>query len=1076
MANEKILQMPSGFPIQPTDAIPIARTGIPNGSNFSVAASQLVAIAPGPHDIQIGGNTSGTTANISTGTLFLAGGPNITLSQIGNAVTISGGAGGGGENFSAGLSNIGNTSGVTGLTGTQLVLAGGNNVTLSQSNDTAGATITVSAGAGFSAGISGGNSAGGGNSGLTGTQLLLAGGANVTLSQVNGLNGATISISASQPSVNLTIGGNTTSAGGGAPLISSGTMFLAGGANVTLSQNGQSVTISAGTAAAASLSISAGTTSSGYGGITFANGSGVSFGLNNGTITASVSQSVQTQAAGNIAGTNTAITGLASITLNTSGMSFNGVALAGTNLSLTTTAGSSLTATLNSSGLTLAMPAWLTTQSVQTQNVVDVTLGGNTSGVLALVSSGTLFLAGGNNVTLSQNGNSVTISANTVAAASLSVSAGTTTGAVGGLTFSNSNNISWGLNNGTITATVSQSNQTLPAGAIAGTGFTSATTAGTALVGTLNTAGLSVGVPVPVTSQTLQTQSILRAASLSGNTAGVLTIITSGTIYLAGGPNITLSQNGQSVSVSAAPPGGFQGGISNIGNTLGTSGITGTQLVLAGGNNVTLSQATGANGATVTVSAFNQSAQSLGVYASSQTLGQSSSSTIDARSLSFVGQGNISVGLSGASVLISGAGGAALGIYASSQTTGQSSSSTVNGQSLSIVAAGILSIGLSQGSLIISAPGSTGISQSVYATGNTTQSSSGTASIGSLLVQGAGGVSVGMSNGSLVISGGAGGGGGGGIFAGVSNIGNTAGSTGTVSTGNVVFVGSGPISLSQSTGAAGSAATITINGPIVSTLTGAGGITLSTAAGVITISAPAVSSLVGQGGISISTAGSTVSVYGNPVTRMIWPQAPQLTGISAFGNGSISVQYVAPMWPVTASRIDALVSWSASSTNSAVTAAIAMSAYCAIFTRNGSTLSSLSSGSTQTTYTYASNSAGHTEFITAAIRPVSVPVNVSMTPGEYFVAFNLSTNSSSVGAATTNLAQSISMMGGNDLQTAANYAEIGSQTATSTNWFGGMGVYTAASAGIGASLALSNIAQTGTSLSQANIALVFRNA
>jgi hypothetical protein len=39
-----------------------------------------------------------------------------------------------------------------------------------------------------------------------------------------------------------------------------------------------------------------------------------------------------------------------------------------------------------------------------------------------------------------------------------------------------------------------------------------------------------------------------------------------------------------------------------------------------------------------------------------------------------------------------------------------------------------------------------------------------------------------------------------------------------------------------------------------------------------------------------------------------------------------------------------------------------------------------------------------------------------------------------------------------------------------------MGVYTVTSAGIPASLALSNIAQTGTSLSQANIALVFRNA
>jgi hypothetical protein len=68
------------------------------------------------------------------------------------------------------------------------------------------------------------------------------------------------------------------------------------------------------------------------------------------------------------------------------------------------------------------------------------------------------------------------------------------------------------------------------------------------------------------------------------------------------------------------------------------------------------------------------------------------------------------------------------------------------------------------------------------------------------------------------------------------------------------------------------------------------------------------------------------------------------------------------------------------------------------------------------------------------------------------------------------------MMGGNDLQTAANYAEIGSATATSTNWFGGMGVFTAASSGIPSTIALSNINQTGSALSAANIALVFRNA
>jgi hypothetical protein len=67
-------------------------------------------------------------------------------------------------------------------------------------------------------------------------------------------------------------------------------------------------------------------------------------------------------------------------------------------------------------------------------------------------------------------------------------------------------------------------------------------------------------------------------------------------------------------------------------------------------------------------------------------------------------------------------------------------------------------------------------------------------------------------------------------------------------------------------------------------------------------------------------------------------------------------------------------------------------------------------------------------------------------------------------------------MGGNQLQTAANYAEFTNATATSTGLYGGMGIYTATSAGIGATLGLANIAQTGSSLSQANIALVFRNA
>ena len=98
------------------------------------------------------GNTSGDTGT-QVGTYIFQGGNNITLSQItgasgSNTLVISAGAGGTGGAFSAGMSTNGNTSGTTGLVGSQIVFAGGNNITLSQSVNGQSATLTISAGAG----------------------------------------------------------------------------------------------------------------------------------------------------------------------------------------------------------------------------------------------------------------------------------------------------------------------------------------------------------------------------------------------------------------------------------------------------------------------------------------------------------------------------------------------------------------------------------------------------------------------------------------------------------------------------------------------------------------------------------------------------------------------------------------------------------------------------------------------------------------------------------------------------------------------------------------------------------------
>lgn len=95
--------------------------------------------------ILAGGNTSGALANISSGTLYLAGGNNITLSQNANSITVVGGG-----VDAMGVSNIGNTSGNTGvITNNSFVLAGGNNITLSQATDVNGATVSISNGVAY---------------------------------------------------------------------------------------------------------------------------------------------------------------------------------------------------------------------------------------------------------------------------------------------------------------------------------------------------------------------------------------------------------------------------------------------------------------------------------------------------------------------------------------------------------------------------------------------------------------------------------------------------------------------------------------------------------------------------------------------------------------------------------------------------------------------------------------------------------------------------------------------------------------------------------------------------------------
>lgn len=284
-------------------------------------------------------------------------------------------------------------------------------------------------------------------------------------------------------------------------------------------------------------------------------------------------------------------------------------------------------------------------QTVQTQNLVDLSLSGNTAGALALMSSGTVTIAGGNNVTLSQAGNAFTISA-----------------------FNQSvqtqNNVDVTLSGNTSGALALVSSGTL-------------TIAGGNNI-TLSQAGNAVTISGPNTvAQSVQTQNCVDV-TLAGNTSGVLAMVSSGTLTLAGGNNITLSQAGNAVTISAFSQtvqtqslGSDTMGMSNLGNTSGTTGVvsgSNVLLALAGGNNITLSQSINGSSVTITISAFSQTVQTqnaVDVTLAGNTSG--ALALVSSGTLTLAGGNNITLSQAGNAITISagasGAGGPTLSLW-----------------------------------------------------------------------------------------------------------------------------------------------------------------------------------------------------------------------------------------------------------------------------------------------------------------------------------------------------------------------------------------------------------------------------
>jgi hypothetical protein len=627
------------------------------------------------------------------------------------------------------------------------------------------------------------------------------------------------------------------------------------------------------------------------------------------------------------------------------------------------------------------------------------TLTGNTNG--ASTASGTnVLLSGGNNVTLIGGGATIGFSVGNY------------------ITTARASNDAIGLNTAqsNVTWTANSAGLSLDARGYAGTSttFNGANVSGSM---TVNSAGVQISASVAAQSnQTL-------GGYFVGNTTGQSSSSTwdNRTVSFDGAGIVSVGASAGSIRISATQ--------SNQNVTAGNGGFAFQTLSFSNVNGVSFGTSAGS---AITASVLAQTNQTLGGYALGNTTGQSSSSTFDARTLSVEGAGFISVGWSNGSLRISGTqtNPVVSNAIASVGSATNSGTNTSRFAADDHIHAGVFSVGVSNvgntagdtrvdvgryvfaggnnitlsqataanGLNTVSIVGpAAGLSQlSAYAVSNTTQSSSGTIALSVLSFAGAGIASVGVSNGSVIVSVPAGGGGGdGGVFAGVSTGGNTLGATGTVSTGNFVLVGSNGITLSQATGGAGSAATITILGVA-------------------------------------------------PITRpgyAPYADRPLITGQVGQGTLLFDPQY---MPHVQHDRL-ALNIFNTNSSNSS--GSHTLSFWAGLYSRNASTLSLVGSTSGSVALTHSGTVGSYSLY--SGARLFTIPWTQTITEGQYWLALASRTTSGGANGTYSNIV--ISGLSSNFL------GHFGSSHNTTYQITLGQGVYTATTSGMPNSVAFTQI-------------------
>ena len=268
--------------------------------------------------------------------------------------------------------------------------------------------------------------------------------------------------------------------------------------------------------------------------------------------------------------------------------------------------------------------------------------------IAGTLSAGTTKATLGEVVFSNSNGVSFGISGQTITASAAgggggntgSISAGTTEATLGQVIFSNSNGMSFGVNGQTITGSY-----TVPslAGLLSNINVSGGTTSNNlSNIVFSNVNNVSFGLNGSTITASASVATSLTAVNISaGTTSNNLSALT-----FNNGNGVSFGLNGSVITGSIATS------LTAINISAGTTSNNLSALTFANSNGITF----GLNASTVTAShngLTSQTNQTLGLYAVGNTTGQSSSSTFDARTLSFVGQGIASVGFSNGSVNVS---------------------------------------------------------------------------------------------------------------------------------------------------------------------------------------------------------------------------------------------------------------------------------------------------------------------------------------------------------------------------------------------------------------------------------------